>query len=253
MTYVEGFVVAVPTANKDAYRKHAEEAAPIFQEFGVRRMVEAWGDDVPRGKTTDFYTAVQAKEDESVLFSWLEYPSKAERDAANDKFRSDPRMEAMMHSMPFDGQRMIIGGFDSIVEAGASGGMGYVDGFVLPVLPGQEQAYREMAQKASAIFLEHGATRVVEALQDDVPVGKVTDFFRAVKAQEGEKLVYSWIEWPSKEARVAGWEKVMADERMKPDHDNMPFDGPRMFWGGFTPILDVGAEARTEAEQPIPA
>ena len=66
MTYVEGFVVAVPTANKEAYRKHAEEAAPIFKEFGVRRMVEAWGDDVPRGKQTDFYGAVQAKEDEAV-------------------------------------------------------------------------------------------------------------------------------------------------------------------------------------------
>jgi uncharacterized protein YbaA (DUF1428 family) len=253
MTYVEGFVLAVPTANKQAYRKHAEEAAPIFREFGVQRMVEAWGDDVPRGKTTDFYGAVQAKDDESVLFSWLEYASKAERDSANAKFMSDPRMEEMMKSMPFDGQRMIIGGFESIVEAGAGGGMGYVDGFVLPVLPGREEDYREMARKASTIFLEHGATRVVEALQNDVPEGKVTDFFRAVKAQEGEKIVYSWIEWPSKEARVAGWEKVMADERMKPDFEQMPFDGPRMFWAGFTPILDVGAEARAEAEQPIPA
>ena len=96
-----------------------------------------------------------------------------------------------------------------------------------------------MAAKAAAVFKEYGATRVVEAWGDDVPDGKVTDFRRAVKAEEGENVVFSWIEWPSKEARDAGWEKVMADERMKPDRDNMPFDGKRMFWGGFAPILDA--------------
>jgi uncharacterized protein YbaA (DUF1428 family) len=100
------------------------------------------------------------------------------------------------------------------------------------------EAYRALAAKAAPIFEEHGATRVVEALGDDVMEGKVTDFRRAVKAEAGENVVFSWIEWPSKEARVAGWEKVIADERMKPDGD-MPFDGQRMFWGGFAPILDV--------------
>ena len=252
MTYVEGFVLAVPTARKDEYRRHAAEAAPIFAEFGVARMVEAWGDDVPRGKTTDFYGAVQAKADESIVFSWFEYPDRATRDAANARMMSDPRMKAMGESMPFDGQRMIVAGFASIVEEGPGGAMGYVDGFIAPVLPGQAEAYRAMAAKAAPIFLEHGATRVVEALGDDVPEGKVTDYHRAVKAKEGEKIVFSWIEWPSKEARVAGWEKVMADERMKPEQP-MPFDGPRMFWAGFDPILDTDERAEAQSATPVSA
>ncbi|HEV2816320.1 MAG TPA: DUF1428 domain-containing protein [Allosphingosinicella sp.] len=116
--------------------------------------------------------------------------------------------------------------------------MGYADGFVVPVPEGKKEAYREMAAKAAVVFQEHGATRVVEAWGDDVPDGKVTDFRRAVKAEEGETVVYSWIEWPSKQVRDEGWKKVMEDPRMKPDFDNMPFDGKRMFWGGFAPILD---------------
>jgi len=250
MTYIEGFVLAVPTANKDAYRKHAAEAAPIFQEFGVQRMVEAWGDDVAHGKTTDFYGAVQAKDDETVVFSWFEYPSKDVRDAANEKFMSDPRMKEMGASMPFDGQRMIIAGFDSLVDEGSSEGANYVDGFILPVRPGQKDAYREMAEMAAPIFREHGALRVVEGFEDDVKDGKVTDYRRAVKAEEGERIVYSFIEWPSKEARDEGWKKVMEDPRMQPEKDKeMPFDGPRMFWGGFAPILDTAAENTSQATE----
>jgi uncharacterized protein YbaA (DUF1428 family) len=238
MSYVEGFVLAVPTERQDEYRRHAADAAPMFREFGATRLVEAWGDDVPDGKVTDFRGAVRAEPGETVVFSWLEYPSKAARDAANERIMSDPRMKEMGASMPFDGQRMIMGGFAPIVEEGARGDMGYADGFVLPVRAENKQAYRDMAAKAAPIFREHGATRVVEAWSDDVPHGKVTDFFRAVKAEEGEQVVFSWIEWPSREARVAGWEKVMADERMKPDFETMPFDGKRMFWGGFQPLLD---------------
>src|SRR3546814_3325939 len=92
MTYVEGFVLAVPAANKDAYRKHAADAVALFKEFGVRRHVEAWGDDVPEGKLNDFRTAVAAKEGEEIVFSWFEYPDRATRDAANAKMMSDPRM-----------------------------------------------------------------------------------------------------------------------------------------------------------------
>jgi uncharacterized protein YbaA (DUF1428 family) len=240
MTYVEGFVVGVPAANREEYRRHAAAAAPIFKEFGVTRHVEAWADDVPDGKVTDFRKAVQAKEDESVVFSWFEYPSKEARDSANEQMMSDPRMKEMGSSMPFDGQRMIVSGFDSIVEEGAGGAMGYTDGFVAPVKHGNKEAYRAMAAKAAPIFREYGATRVVESWGDDVRAGKVTDFFRAVKAEEGENVVFSWIEWPSKEARVEGWGKVMADPRMKPPESGaMPFDGKRMFWGGFAPILDA--------------
>ena len=238
MTYVQGFVVAVPSANREQYRRHAADAAPLFREFGATRMVEAWGDDVPDGKVTDFKGAVQAKGDETVVFSWFEFPSREAYDEANRRIMSDPRMEEMGKDMPFDGQRMIYAGFESIVDEGSGKG-GYIDGFVAPVPEGNRDAYLAMAEKAAGIFREHGALRVVEGWGDDVPEGKVTDFFRAVKAEPGERIVFSWVEWPSKEARVAGWEKVMADERMKPDHDNMPFDGMRMFWGGFAPIVDA--------------
>ena len=242
MTYLEGFVVPVPEANREAYRKQASDFAAMLQGFGVKRHVEAWESDVPEGKVTDFRKAVNAEPGEKIAFSWFEYPARAARDAANEKIMSDPRMKEMGASMPFDGKRMIVGGFDVIVEDGSEQG-GYVDGWVVPVLPGKGEAYRTMAAKAAPIFREHGATRVVEAIADDVPRGQVTDFYRAVKAEEGETVVFSFIEWPDKATRDAGWEKVMADERMKPEGD-MPFAGPRMFWGGFDPILDT---ARTEA------
>jgi uncharacterized protein YbaA (DUF1428 family) len=238
MTYVEGFVLAVPAANKETFRTHASDAVPLFKEFGATRLVEGWGDDVPDGKVTDFRGAVKAKEDEVVCFSWLEYPDKATRDAANEKMRSDPRM-AQMSAMPFDGQRMIMGGFASILDEGSQTQNGYADGFVAAVPDANKDAYREMATKASAVFREYGATRVVEAWGDDVPDGKVTDFRGAVKAEEGESIVFSWIEWPSKAARDAAWPKLMEDERMKPDHANMPFDGKRMIYGGFAPVVDA--------------
>ena len=90
----------------------------------------------------------------------------------------------------------------------------------------------------AGVFREHGATRVVEALSDDVPNGEVTDFYRAVKAEDGEKIVFSFIEWPDKQTRDDAWAKIMADESMKPEGD-MPFSGQRMFWGGFETIHDT--------------
>jgi uncharacterized protein YbaA (DUF1428 family) len=238
MTYVEGFICAVPAANKEAYAKHAADAAPLFKEFGASRMVETWGDDVPDGKVTDFKGAVQAKDDEVVVFSWFEYPDKRTRDAANEKIMSDPRMKEMGATMPFDGQRMVFGGFESFIDESTGQRGGYVDGFVLPVPDRKKAAYHDMASKAAAKFKEYGAVRVVEAWGDNVPDGKVTDFRRSVKAEQGENVVYSWIEWPDKETRDAGWKKMMEDPNMQPDKDNMPFDGQRMFWGGFAPILD---------------
>jgi len=116
MNYVEGFVLAIPAANKEIYREHAANAAELFKEFGVTRMVECWGDDVPEGKLTDFRRAVQAKDDEVVVFSWFEYPSKEVRDAANEKMTNDPRMKALAGEMPFDGKRMIFGGFVPILD-----------------------------------------------------------------------------------------------------------------------------------------
>lgn len=239
MAYVEGFVAAVPAANKEAYRRHAAEAAPLFKEFGVTRMVETWGDDVPDGKLTDFRRAVKATADEVVVFSWFEYPSRAVRDAANQRIMSDPRMRDMAATMPFDGRRMIFGGFATILDEGAKRGMGYVDGCLIPVPDANKGSFRAFAERHAALFIEHGASRIVDAWSDDVPDGKLTDYKGAVKAGDGESIVYSWIEWPSKAAREEGWQKVMGDPRMHAENGGMPFDGKRMVYGGFAPILDA--------------
>jgi uncharacterized protein YbaA (DUF1428 family) len=151
-------------------------------------------------------------------------------------------MAEMGANMPFDGKRMIMGGFDAIVEDG-SGGATYTDGFVVPVPQEKKEAYRELAAKMAKVFRDNGASRVVEAFSDDVPKGEVTDFYRAVKAEDGEGVVFSFIEWPDKDTRDAAWKAIMADESLRPQGE-MPFDGKRMFWGGFEKILDT-AQAPT--------
>jgi uncharacterized protein YbaA (DUF1428 family) len=244
MGYIEGFVVAVPAANKEVYRQHAEGALTLFKGLGATRMVETWGDDVPDGKVTDFKGAVQAKPDEVVLFSWVEYPSKAVRDAANAKMMADPAMKEMSKDMPFDGQRMIFAGFEALLDEGPKDGKagkpGYIDGTLMPVPVANKAAFRDWAAKMAALFREYGATRVLDGWGDDVPDGKVTDFKRAVKAKDGETVIYGWVEWPSKNVRDAAWGKMMADPRMQPDKSQSPlFDGQRMVYGGFTPILDA--------------
>lgn len=115
MSYIDGFVIPVRTSNKQAYREMAAKAAPIFQEYGATSIVECWGDDVPDGKVTDFKGAVKAEPGETVVFSWIEWPSKAVRDAANQKMKDDPRMK-MPSDMPFDGKRMIFGGFEILLD-----------------------------------------------------------------------------------------------------------------------------------------
>lgn len=117
--------------------------------------------------------------------------------------------------------------------------MAYVDGFVIPVPTGKKDAYRELAARAAPIFKEHGALRIVECWGNDVPDGKITDFKRAVKAEAGETVVFSWIVWPSKDARDAGNKKVMSDPRLSHGAD-MPFDGKRLIYGGFELLLDSG-------------
>jgi uncharacterized protein YbaA (DUF1428 family) len=155
-------------------------------------------------------------------------------------------MEAMAASMPFDGKRMVFGGFASMLDEGSAGGS-YVDGFVLPVPPENREAYLALARKAAADFAKHGALRLVEAWGDDVPDGKVTDFRRSVLAEEGENVVFSFIEWPDKATRDAGWGKIMADPDMQHDHADPPFDGKRMFWGGFDVLLDSAATTKEPA------
>lgn len=120
MAYIDGFVIAVPTANKQKFIEHANLMDNMMMEQGATRILECWGDDVPKGKVTDFYRAVQAKEDETVLFSWIEWPNKAKRDAAfakmDDLMKADPRMNPEQNPMPFDGKRMIYGGFSPVLK-----------------------------------------------------------------------------------------------------------------------------------------
>lgn len=117
MNYVDGFVLAVPTASKEAYRRMAETAAQVFKDNGAVAVFECWGDDVPEGKVTSFTMAVKRKDDESVVFSWITWPSKAVRDEGMKRFMEDPRVKDSMKDAPFDGQRMIYGGFQAIVQA----------------------------------------------------------------------------------------------------------------------------------------
>jgi uncharacterized protein YbaA (DUF1428 family) len=117
--YVDGFLIAVPTANKAKFIEHANKGDSVFMELGATRILECWGDDVPDGKVTDFRRAVKATQDETVVFSWIEWPDKATRDAGMSKMmegmKTDPRMNPETNPMPFDGVRLIFGGFSPVV------------------------------------------------------------------------------------------------------------------------------------------
>ena len=115
MSYIDGFVIPVPTGKKAAYRELAAKAADVFREYGATRVVESWGSDIPGGEVTDFKQAVKAEKDENVVFSWIVWPSKAARDAGNEKVMKDPRMQPGP-DMPFDGKRLIMGGFEVLVD-----------------------------------------------------------------------------------------------------------------------------------------
>ena len=119
MTYIDGFVIAVPKANKEKFIEHARTGDSVFYDLGAKRILECWEDDVPDGKTTDFRRAVQATEDEAVVFSWIEWPDKATRDAAmarmEELVKTDPRLNPKKNPMPFDGRRLIYGGFAPVV------------------------------------------------------------------------------------------------------------------------------------------
>ena len=128
MSYIDGFVIAVPTANKQKFVEHAKLGDSVFMDLGALRVVECWGDDVPKGQVTDFFKAVGAKDDETVVFSWIEWPDKQTRDAAYAKMtdwmtnpeKADPRMNPEKNPMPFDGKRLIYGGFAPLVELGTN-------------------------------------------------------------------------------------------------------------------------------------
>src|SRR5262249_27585682 len=117
MNYVDGFVAAVPTANREKYRTHADKAAVVFKEHGALKVVECWGDDVPNGEVTSFPMAVKCREDETVVFSWILWPSRQARDEGMKKVMADPLLRPEVNPMPFDGKRMIFGGFEMLVDA----------------------------------------------------------------------------------------------------------------------------------------
>lgn len=116
MTYIDGFVAAVPTANREAFRKHAESAAAMFKKNGALKVVECWGDDVPEGKLTSFPMAVKLQDDETVVFSWILWPSRQARDEAWKVVMADMEAHPDQEAMPFDGKRIIFGGFEVILE-----------------------------------------------------------------------------------------------------------------------------------------
>lgn len=114
MSYIDGFVIPVPDGNKEAYRTMSKNMTSTFKRLGAIRIVECWGSDVPDGKVTDFKRAVAAEAGENVVFGWVEWPSKDLRDKANKAMMEDPAMKDM--KMPFDGKRMIFGGFEVLLD-----------------------------------------------------------------------------------------------------------------------------------------
>jgi len=227
----------VTTGNKQAYLDMARQVAPLFAECGALRTVECWGDDVMDGKVTDFKKAVHANDRETVVFSWVWWPDKATCDAAAAKMMADERMKPK-GPLPFDGQRMIYAGFETAFDTGGNTRFGYVDGLVASVPDGGRQGFVDHAARIAGLFRENGALRVVDGWGIDVPAGKVTDFKRAVRANDGETVIFGWVEWPDKATRDAGMGALMRDTRMR--EIPPPWNGQLAIFGGFTVALDTG-------------
>ena len=233
--YFQTVIVPVPTANKQPFLDAAEKMSDLFAEHGATRSVECWSDDLMDGKITDFKKAVQAKDDEAVVFSWDWWPDKPTYEAAMKKL-TNSEQKPQETPMPFDRQRLIYGVFETCFDTGGGAMFGYLDGMVASVPSDRREAFIDHAAKIAALFQEKGATRVVDAWGVDVPMGKLTDFHRAVQAQDGETIVVGWIEWPDKPTRDRGMAAMMQEPRMR----EMPvvWDGKLAIFGGFTPVHD---------------
>lgn len=116
MSYVDGFVAAVPNDNRERFIEHARKAAEVFKDYGALQVVECWGDDVPEGEVTSFSMAVQRKPEKTAVFSWVLWPSREVRNQAMPKIMADPRVQPDVNPMPFDGKRLIYGGFEVVVD-----------------------------------------------------------------------------------------------------------------------------------------
>lgn len=239
MSYFQGFVIPVKAQNKQAYHDMAAKAAPIFTEFGAQQIVECWEEDVPDGKVTDLRRAVNAEAGEKIVYSWVWWPDKATCDAAAEKMMSDERMKPD-GEVPFDMGRMIYAGFEPVFDSGDKGAFGYVDAVVAPAPGDGRDAYAEGSRTLDQYFLSEGAIRTVDGWGVAVPDGKVTDFRRAVAAEDGEQVIFGWIEWPDKATRDAAFAKMMADPEMQKQTPG--FDMKRAIFGGFEPILDTNQQ-----------
>ncbi|MFV0276339.1 MAG: DUF1428 domain-containing protein [Parahaliea sp.] len=240
MSYYTGLIAAVPTANRAKYLEHARATWPLFQGRGATRLVETWGVDIQAGKVTDFYGAVAARDGESIVYSWIEWPDRATADSAWHDIHNDPA-SANMPAMPFDGSRMIFGGFESVFAAGSRAAAGYYQGFSLAVPEANRAAYVKMAGDAWPAFRKGGCLGMFENWGVEVQRGEQTDFYRATKAQDGEVPLFSWTAWPDR-ATCEAAAKAMEAEMGDFDFSSMPFDGMRMMWGGFEPIFDTATE-----------
>lgn len=239
MSYFSGTIAAVPAARKQDYIDHATAMWKLFQAHGASRMVGAWGVDAPTAQAGGFQQAVEATDGEAIVFSWVEWPDRETADAEWVKMQDDPAMEALS-DMPFDGSRMIYGGFSPVFQAGEAAAGGYYQGFALPVPEGNKAAYVDAAEQGWRIFSKSGALGMVEAWGEDVPHGQRTDFYRATRAGDGDVPVFSWIAWPDRaacDASAAAMEAGTGDM----DMSDMPFDTRRMMWAGFEPVFDSGA------------
>lgn len=237
MTCITGFVGAVPTANRDAFVRHTELSATAFRDHGLSSAVECWGDDVPDGKLTSFPKAVLAEENETVIFSWFQWPSHQALEVGMRNAMEDPRLGPEQNPMPFDGKRVIWGNFAPLLELGAAQKGGYFDGFVIPIPKALRKEFEEFATLCDPIFMEHGAVWVMEAWELDVPDGTLTDFRRAVDAKPDEAIVFSWVQWPDRATRDAGNARAMEDPRLT--GKACPFDMSRIIYGGFAPVLQT--------------
>jgi uncharacterized protein YbaA (DUF1428 family) len=235
MSYFQGFIIPVKDGDKQAYLDLAKKAAPVLAEYGATATVECWGDEVPDGKRTDMKRAVQAEPGEHIVFSWVWWPDKATCDNAAEKLMADERMQPD-GEMPFNPQRMIYGGYEAVYDDGQGGAFGYVDGVVAPTTSDKE-TFAEQSRKVSAYFLRNGATRIIDGWGIDVPDGKVTDFKRAVAAEDSETVTFGWLEWPDKATRDAAFAGMANDADMQALAP--PFDMQRAIFGGFVPILDT--------------
>ena len=166
--YFQSVVIPVKTGNKQAFLDMVNKMSSIFAEHGATRSVECWGDDLMDGKITDFKKAVQATDDETVVFSWDWWPDKTAYDAAMKKLMADDRMKPD-GSMPFDGRRLICGAFETCFDTGGVGRFGYLDGMVASVPDGSREKFVDDAAKMARLFQEKGARRLVDGWGVDVP------------------------------------------------------------------------------------